>query len=145
MERNVAARDLEGLRCPSGRCRGSRQSEEIAEERLALAGQDGLRVELDTLHGEMPMAQAHDLAVLGSRGDLELGGETLLEHHQRVVARGIEVLLEIREDAERELGSQFDRLKFNDFVLAQGMLPLKLLRKAVEEQFVPSLEQKSAR
>ena len=32
-------------------------------------------------------------------GDLELGGETLLEHHQRVVARGIEVLLEIREDA----------------------------------------------
>jgi len=45
------------------------------------------------------MAQAHDLAVLGSRGDLELGGETLLEHHQRVVARGIEVLLEIREDA----------------------------------------------
>ena len=58
---------------------------------------------------------------------------------------GYSRLLEIREDAERELGSQFDRLKFNDFVLAQGMLPPKLLRKAVEEQFVPSLEQKSAR
>src|SRR5712692_8651616 len=94
---DVATRNLEVRRCPSGRGHRARQSEEVAQERLALARQDGLRVELDTLHGQMPMAQAHDLAVLSSRGDLEDGGETLVEHHQRVVARGIEVLLEPRE------------------------------------------------
>src|SRR5712691_1449766 len=97
--RDAATRNLEVRRCPSGRGRRARQPEEVAQERLALARQDGLRVELDTLHGQMPMAQAHDLAVLGPRGDLEHGGETLVEHHQRVVARGIEVLLELREDA----------------------------------------------
>ncbi len=48
-------------------------------------------------------------------------------------------LLEIRADAERRLGRAFDRMKFNDFVLAQGMVPPVLLRKAVEEQFVPSM------
>jgi hypothetical protein len=58
---------------------------------------------------------------------------------------GYNRLLEIREDAERRLGSFFDRHKFNDFVLAQGMLPPSLLRKAVEEEFIPSLEQKTAR
>src|SRR5712692_4146118 len=94
---DVATRNLEVRRCPSGRGRRARQSEEVAQERLALARQDGLRVELDALDGEMTMAQAHDLAVLSSRGDLEDGGETLVEHHQRVVARGIEVLLEPRE------------------------------------------------
>ena len=58
---------------------------------------------------------------------------------------GYNRLLEIRQDAERRLGSFFDRHKFNDFVLAQGMLPPALLRKAVEEEFIPSLEQKTAR
>jgi hypothetical protein len=58
---------------------------------------------------------------------------------------GYNRLLEIREDAERRLGSFFDRHKFNDFVLAQGMVPPSLLRKAVEEEFIPSLEPKTAR
>jgi uncharacterized protein (DUF885 family) len=58
---------------------------------------------------------------------------------------GYNRLLEIRADAERELGARFDRKSFHDFVLAQGMLPPTLLRKAVMEEFVPSQEQKTAR
>ena len=50
---------------------------------------------------------------------------------------GYNRLLEVREEAERALGSQFDRRKFNDFVLAQGLIPPGLLRKAVVEEFIP--------
>jgi uncharacterized protein (DUF885 family) len=57
---------------------------------------------------------------------------------------GYNRLLEIRRDAELRLGSQFDRRRFNDFVLAQGMIPPTLLAKAVREEFVPSLTQKTA-
>ena len=32
----------------------------------------------------------------------------------------------------------FDRMRFNDFILAQGVLPPALLRKAVIEEFVPA-------
>jgi uncharacterized protein (DUF885 family) len=49
---------------------------------------------------------------------------------------GYSRLLEIRADAERALGSRFDRRAFNDFVLSQGLLPPAQLRKAVEEEFV---------
>jgi hypothetical protein len=50
---------------------------------------------------------------------------------------GYNNLLEMRTLAERQLGDRFDRLKFNDFVLAQGMLPIELLRKTVFEEFIP--------
>ena len=33
---------------------------------------------------------------------------------------------------------RFDRMRFNDFILAQGLLPPRLLRKAVIEEFVPA-------
>lgn len=58
---------------------------------------------------------------------------------------GYSRLLELRADAERMLGAAFDRRKFNDFVLSQGMLPPRLLRKVVLEEFVPSQTQKTAR
>jgi uncharacterized protein (DUF885 family) len=51
---------------------------------------------------------------------------------------GYNRLLEVRGDAERALGSRFDRKRFNDFVLAQGTLPPRLLRKAIIEEFVPA-------
>jgi hypothetical protein len=51
---------------------------------------------------------------------------------------GYNRLLEIRADAERMLADRFDRLAFNDFILAQGLLPPRLLRKAVMEDLVPS-------
>jgi uncharacterized protein (DUF885 family) len=45
-------------------------------------------------------------------------------------------LLEIRKETEQKLGKKFQPLAFHDFVLAQGLLPPALLRKAVEEQFI---------
>lgn len=51
---------------------------------------------------------------------------------------GYQRLMETRQAAEVALGSKFDRQKFNDFVLAQGLVPPSLLRKAVMEEFVPS-------
>ena len=40
-------------------------------------------------------------------------------------------LLELREAAEKKLGPGFDALRFHDLILAQGLLPPHLLRKAV--------------
>ena len=51
---------------------------------------------------------------------------------------GYQRLMELRADAERMLGSRFDRQKFNDFILAQGMLSPTLLRRAVLDDFIPS-------
>ena len=47
-------------------------------------------------------------------------------------------LLELRKDTERALGKKFDQKKFHDFILAQGLLPPDLMRKAVMEDFIPS-------
>ena len=45
-------------------------------------------------------------------------------------------LLELRADVEILLGDEFDRRAFNDFVLAQGLVPPALLRQAVMAEFV---------
>ncbi len=45
-------------------------------------------------------------------------------------------LRELRGDVEHTLGSRFNPKAFHDFVLAQGLLPPHLLRKAVFEEFV---------
>jgi hypothetical protein len=50
---------------------------------------------------------------------------------------GYQRLMELRADAERILGPRFNRQKFNDFILSQGMLPPVLLRHAVMEDFLP--------
>ncbi|MCG2584777.1 DUF885 domain-containing protein [Massilia sp. TS11] len=51
---------------------------------------------------------------------------------------GYQRLMETRQAAEVALRKQFDRKAFNDFVLAQGLVPPALLRKAVMEEFVPA-------
>lgn len=51
---------------------------------------------------------------------------------------GYQRLMETRQAAQLALRKKFDRLAFNDFVLSQGLLPPKLLRKAVMDDFVPS-------
>ena len=43
-------------------------------------------------------------------------------------------ILELRNAAEKQLGSRFDPLTFHDTILAQGLLPPDLLRKAVLTQ-----------
>jgi uncharacterized protein (DUF885 family) len=48
-------------------------------------------------------------------------------------------LISLREEAEKALsakGVKFDQKKFHDFILAQGLLPPDMMRKAVLEEFV---------
>jgi uncharacterized protein (DUF885 family) len=45
-------------------------------------------------------------------------------------------LRELRSEVETLMGSRFQPGAFHDFILAQGLLPHRLLRKAVLEEFV---------
>jgi len=56
---------------------------------------------------------------------------------------GYQALLSIRATAELALGERFDRQRFHDFVLSQGLLPPKLIEKAVVEQFIPAEKARS--
>jgi hypothetical protein len=49
---------------------------------------------------------------------------------------GYQAMMETRQRAELTLGAKFNRHRFHDFVLSQGLLPPELLQKAVLEQFV---------
>jgi uncharacterized protein (DUF885 family) len=50
---------------------------------------------------------------------------------------GYQRLLELRAAAEKQLGNRFDQQKFHDLVLAQGLLPPDLMRKAVLSELQP--------
>jgi uncharacterized protein (DUF885 family) len=50
---------------------------------------------------------------------------------------GYTKLMELRKDTEAALGKKFDQKRYHDFLLAQGLLPPDLLRRAVMEEFVP--------
>lgn len=56
---------------------------------------------------------------------------------------GYQRLLELRTEAERALGKSFDRTRFHDFVLSQGLLPPNLLRQAVREGLYPTSKKAS--
>lgn len=45
-------------------------------------------------------------------------------------------LMELRAEVQKAAGAKFDQQKFHDFVLAQGLLPPGLMRKAVHEEFL---------
>jgi hypothetical protein len=47
-------------------------------------------------------------------------------------------LLALRKETEKALGKNFDQKKFHDFILAQGLLPPDLMRRAVLQDFVPT-------
>ena len=49
---------------------------------------------------------------------------------------GYSRLVELRADAERMLGKNFDRQSYHDFILAQGLLSPSLLREAVMNGYV---------
>ena len=51
---------------------------------------------------------------------------------------GYHNFLTMRGRAQVELGDKFNRQKFNDFVLSQGLLPPDLMQKAIDEEFIPS-------
>jgi len=46
-------------------------------------------------------------------------------------------LMELRSDVEKAQGSKFNQQQFHDYILAQGLLPPNLLRKAVLAKFAP--------
>jgi Bacterial protein of unknown function (DUF885) len=50
---------------------------------------------------------------------------------------GYTKLIALRKDVEAKLGTKFNQKNFHDFILAQGLLPPDLMRKAVMEDFVP--------
>jgi hypothetical protein len=50
---------------------------------------------------------------------------------------GYTKLLDLRRATEAALGAKFDGQRFHDFVLSQGLLPPDLMRKAVNEDFIP--------
>ncbi|MDF0534434.1 DUF885 domain-containing protein [Shewanella sp. A32] len=49
-------------------------------------------------------------------------------------------LRELRVATEIKLKDKFNQKAFHDFILKQGLLPPKLLKKAVEEEFIPSVQ-----
>ena len=49
---------------------------------------------------------------------------------------GYTKLIALRKDVEAAMGTKFDQKKYHDFILAQGLLPPDLMRKAVMEDFV---------
>src|SRR5690606_32608210 len=51
---------------------------------------------------------------------------------------GYSQLIDLRTETELALGDKFDRMAFNDFVVAQGLLPVALLREAVRQDFIPA-------
>ena len=51
---------------------------------------------------------------------------------------GYTKLIGLRKEVESALGARFNQKKYHDFILAQGLLPPDLMRKAVLEDFVPA-------
>ena len=49
---------------------------------------------------------------------------------------GYTKLIALRKEAEAALGPKFNQKRFHDFILAQGLLPPDIMRKAVMEDFV---------
>ncbi len=48
---------------------------------------------------------------------------------------GYTKLMDLRSEVEKKMGSKFNQQKFHDFILAQGLLPPKLLKKTVMSEF----------
>jgi uncharacterized protein (DUF885 family) len=44
----------------------------------------------------------------------------------------------MKAETEMALGPKFDRQRYHDFILGQGLLPPALIGQAVREQFVPA-------
>jgi uncharacterized protein (DUF885 family) len=46
--------------------------------------------------------------------------------------------MQMKAETELALGSKFDRQRYHDFILGQGLLPPALIGQAVREKFVPA-------
>src|SRR5579859_7927589 len=68
--------------------------EEVGQQLVAAFRSDGFRMELHAVHRARAVLHAHDLAVLGPGGDLQLGRQHLLLDRQAVIARRREGVLQ---------------------------------------------------
>ncbi len=91
--------------------------EEVAEELDPDGSEDGLGVELDAFDGQLAVAQAHDGAVAGLGGTLQLAGQAFPLDDERVVARGGEPLGELAENGLAVV-QDFAGLAVHDFARA---------------------------
>jgi hypothetical protein len=57
---------------------------------------------------------------------------------------GYTKLIELREDTEKALGPKFNQKRFHDFILAQGLLPPDLIRKAIMDDFIPAQQKENS-
>jgi uncharacterized protein (DUF885 family) len=56
---------------------------------------------------------------------------------------GYSRIMQLRAETEIALGPKFDRFAFNNFLIAQGLLPPDLLAKAVRDEFIPAQRAKN--
>lgn len=92
--------------------------------------------------GKVTREQAYDLL----RKDIVLSDAMATQEVDRYTFRspaqatsyfyGYTKLEELRRDVEKALGAKFNQKDFHDFILAQGLLPPKLLRQALMTDFV---------
>jgi hypothetical protein len=94
--------------------------------------------------GEITLDEARrvlteEVALTAANADQELQRYTFRSPGQATsYFYGYQRLLELRARTEITLGNKFNRQRFHDFVLAQGVLPPDLLAKAVQDEFVPA-------
>ena len=100
-----ARRASSGLKASDiGRQAGARrlhagEVEEVGQQVVAALGGDGFRVELHAVDRPGPVLHAHDLAVVGPGGDLQVVRQAVALHRQAVVAGGGEGVRQAGEDA----------------------------------------------
>ncbi len=102
----------------------------------AIASEDALRVLRDDVALSEPMVRAELARLQGSPGS----GPSYYF--------GYSEFLRIRRDVEQALGARFDQRAYHDFVLAQGKLPMSVIREAVMSRFLrtePAMEQRRSR
>jgi hypothetical protein len=110
------------------------------QHRLMRAARAFLDIELQT--GKITREQAlatlkNDVVVSDPMANQEVERYTFWAPGQaNAYFYGYSRLRELRADVEKVMGSRFNAKAFHDFMLAQGLLPPHLMRKAVFEEFV---------
>jgi hypothetical protein len=89
---------MEGLRQDGAQRASPLQGEKIGEELLAGFGEHGFGVELDPFDFVAAVAQTHDDAVIGFRGDGEFARKRFALHDERMIARRREGIRQLAEN-----------------------------------------------
>jgi len=84
---------------PLGLVPGRGQIEKIAQNVVAVLGDNAFGMELHAMHRQMPVRQAHHEPVFGRGGDFELGRHSALRDDQRMIARRLQRCLDAGENA----------------------------------------------